>query len=185
MKFALEAAQKQKSNVVLGGLALDKVTLEALSVEKRMDFIFLFWKYCFAAKSKHWTAEEESHYSILGCHGGEAFAENMDQFRINWFIKLFEKYAPYQKKIFVDDKDIDLFYQIYRNCPGKKIVAVVNQWHMAGIENHWRHSTNTLIDKPPINPIGDMDLDIYMENQLVNDKLREFTSKISKNNFKI
>lgn len=60
--------------------------------------------------------------------GGEIFAESIDYFRTCWFIKLFERYAPLQKKILVDLKDIDIFYSLYRDCPGNKIVAVVNQW---------------------------------------------------------
>jgi len=49
-----------------------------------------------------------------------------------------------KKKILVDQKDLDLFYALYKNCPGKKIVAVVNQWHVPGIEAHWKHTTGTL-----------------------------------------
>jgi len=48
---------------------------------------------------------------------------------------------------------------LYRDCPGKKIVAVVNQWHMPGIESHWRHTTKTIEKKEPINPIGDFDIE--------------------------
>ena len=119
------------------------------------------------------------HYNVLYTQGGEAFAENMDLSRINWFIKLFEKYAPFQKKIFIDQKDVDLFYNLYR-LEAKKIVAVVNQWHVPGIEAHWRHSTNTEVKGEPINPIGDFDINAYMETQAINDKLREITSKTGK-----
>jgi len=84
-----------------------------------------------------------------------------------------------KKKIFVDQKDIDLFTDIYRT-KGKKIVAVVNQWHTPGIEAHWRHSTGTEAKEEPINPIGDMDINRFMEGELVNDKLREITSHVTK-----
>lgn len=50
----------------------------------------------------------------------------MDRFRINWFAKYFEKIAPRQKKIVIDKKDVSIFYNLYRDCPGKNIVAVVN-----------------------------------------------------------
>lgn len=50
---------------------------------------------------------------------------------------------------------------------------------MAGIEKHWRHSTQTEIHEN-INPIGDMDLDKLAEESLVNDKLRELTSLIGR-----
>lgn len=112
--------------------------------------------------------------------GGEAYAESVDRSRLNWFIRYFEKIAPHQKRILVDHKDIDLFYAIYKNCPGKKIVAVVNQWHMPGIEEHWRHTTGTIPQYEPINPIGDFDIEKLQESQLVNDTLRAFNSKLTK-----
>lgn len=65
-------------------------------------------------------------YACLDVNGGSAFAESLDKYRVSWFVKYFEKYAPQQKKIIVDKKDLDIFYALYRNCPGKKIVAVVN-----------------------------------------------------------
>lgn len=64
--------------------------------------------------------------NILHTHGGEAFAEAMDRSRTNWFVKYFEKCAPRQKEIMVDRKDVDIFYSLYRDCPGSKVVAVVN-----------------------------------------------------------
>lgn len=58
--------------------------------------------------------------------GSEAYAESIDRSRTNWFVKYFEKLAPHQKKIIIDQKDVDLFYALYRDTPGKKVVAVVN-----------------------------------------------------------
>lgn len=179
MKMALEEAEKLNAKVVLGGLELDSVTLDALLVEKRMDFPFLLLRQMFALNNRHWRTESMDHYNILYTNGGEAFAENMDLSRVNWFIKLFEKFAPHQKRIFVDQKDVDLFYSLYR-LNAKKIVAVVNQWHTPGIEAHWRHTTNTQIKTEPINPVGDFDINEYMEHQVVNDKLREIVSKVGK-----
>ena len=75
--------------------------------------------------------------------GGEQFAESVDKFRASWFVKLFEKLSPHQKKILVDRKDIEIFETLYNHTPGKNIVAVVNQWHTMGIEAHWRHTTKT------------------------------------------
>ena len=42
----------------------------------------------------------------------------------------FSKVAPEQKKILVDARDETIFRDLYKNCEGDKIVAVVNQWHM-------------------------------------------------------
>lgn len=45
-----------------------------------------------------------------------------------------EKYFPEVKRIFIDNKDAELFEAIDQ-AEGKRIVAVVNQWHMEGIEH--------------------------------------------------
>ncbi|KAL4471692.1 hypothetical protein ABPG74_008585 [Tetrahymena malaccensis] len=180
MKFAIEEANKQNIPVVLGGLEIDDVTLAALKVEPRLDpFSQLYYGYR-ALHNSFWRREHFDNYATLDVVGGEAYAESMDRFRTNWFVKYFEKLAPYQKKIIVDQKDLDLFYALYRDTPGKKIVAVVNQWHVPGIENHWKSATNTHEPLKAINPIGDMDINKYMESQLVNDTLRAFVSKIGK-----
>lgn len=42
MKFALEGAEKLKSNVVLGGLAINDTDCEGLRVEPRWDLLSLF-----------------------------------------------------------------------------------------------------------------------------------------------
>lgn len=116
---------------------------------------------------------------MLENHGGEAYAESLDRYSVNWWSKLFEKVAPRQKKILVDQRDERIFVDLYK-AKGKKIVAVVNQWHLEGIEAYWRHTTGTEIKKQPINPVGDMDIDAWMEQNLVNDTLREIVSEIGK-----
>jgi cell fate regulator YaaT (PSP1 superfamily) len=59
-------------------------------------------------------------------------------------------------------------------------VAIVNQWHVSGIEAHWRHSTNTEQNTEPINPIGDFNINAWQEQQSINDELRDIVSKITK-----
>ena len=44
---------------------------------------------------------------------------------INWFIKSVEIFFPKFKKIFVDEKDEELFTKIDK-APGDKIVVLVN-----------------------------------------------------------
>ena len=41
-------------------------------------------------------------------------------------MKAFEKLSPHQKKILIDKKDEEIFKTVYRDMPGKTIVAVVN-----------------------------------------------------------
>lgn len=71
----------------------------------------------------------------------------MDRSRINFLVGLFSKAAPLQKSILVDQRDIRIFRDLY-SLKAKNIVAVVNQWHMEGIETHWRRATGTEIAKP-------------------------------------
>lgn len=127
MKFAIEEAQKAKSKVILGGLAIDETTLQSFKSEPRFDVFQLFRNVFYTQeKNKFWFSEHLDNYAVLDTHGGEAYAESLDLSRLNWFIKYFEQIAPHQKRILVDQKDIDLFYSLYRDCPGEKIVAVVN-----------------------------------------------------------
>jgi pheromone shutdown protein TraB len=145
MKYAIEEAEALKANLIYGGLELDATTLKALELDKRMDVLPFALRATVGLHNKLWVSEEIDTYNSLRVHGGEAFAESMDHFRVNWFVKLFEKYAPRQKQIIVDLKDEEIFYSLYRNS-GKKIVAVVNQWHVPGVEAHWRHATGTEVN---------------------------------------
>lgn len=61
----------------------------------------------------------------------------------------------------------------------KHIVAVVNQWHMEGVETHWRRATNTYAEKQ-LSPVADMDIDAMQEKTLVNEWLRNYVSEVSK-----
>ncbi|EGR31941.1 hypothetical protein IMG5_099690 [Ichthyophthirius multifiliis] len=180
MKFAIEEAQKLQIPVTLGGLAIDDVSIQALKNEPRMDPLSQLYYGFTCLHNSFWKREHYDNYNVLDVQGGETFAESLDRYRLNWFVKYFEKLAPYQKKILIDQKDEDIFYTLYRNMPGKKIFAVVNQWHMPGIENYWKSATNTNDELQPINPIGDFDINQYMETQLVNDTLRAFVSKLGK-----
>lgn len=40
-------------------------------------------------------------------------------------------------------------------------MAVVNQWHMQGIETHWRRATGTELPQVEESPVADMDIDEY------------------------
>ena len=72
-----------------------------------------------------------------------------------------EIFFPKFKDIFVDKRDNDLFVALDKS-KSKKIVAVVNQWHLEGIEHNWCHKYGQLprgiAFKEEINPIGDMNL---------------------------
>jgi len=58
-------------------------------------------------------------------------------------------------------------------------VAVVNHWHMPGVINHWLHSTDQIVHEH-INPVGDMDIEAYLEDNIVNRELRKIYSNVTK-----
>lgn len=69
----------------------------------------------------------------------QSYTEKMlDANKMNWMIQSADIFFPKIKKIMVDERDEDLFKQI-DTAQGEKIVVVVNQWHMEGIEHHWAH----------------------------------------------
>ena len=94
--------------------------------------------------------------------GPQAFSEKcLDSSDTNWFVQSTDVFFPALKKICVDEKDEDLFRHI-DGAEGEKIVVLVNQWHMEGIEHHWAHRygqvPRSVQFAEGINPIGDMDL---------------------------
>jgi hypothetical protein len=97
---------------------------------------------------------------------------------------------PELKRIFVDQKEEDLFKAIIANkgkvrinFDNKRMVAVVNQWHMEGIEHHWCHAYGL---KPRaytwenINPIGDMDLRSLLFERMYHGMMRDIKSSFSR-----
>ena len=58
----------------------------------------------------------------------------------------------------VDQRDLRIFRDLY-SLKAKNIVAVVNQWHMQGVETHWRRTTGTELPEEHLSPIADMDID--------------------------
>ena len=112
------------------------------------------------------------------------FAEKcLDPYLVNWFVQNMTIYFPNLKRIFVDLRDDDLFKAIDQ-CPEKRVVVVVNQWHMEGIEHNWAHRYGQVprsVDFPEgINPIGDMDLRAGLFERLYNALHREIASANSK-----
>lgn len=104
---------------------------------------------------------------VMLVRGGETFSESLDKFRANFMVHLLNRIAPEQKKVIIDLKDESLFHKIYK-APGDKIVAVVNQWHVTGIEERWRRATKTENTPAPESPVVDMDIDALQETRLIN-----------------
>lgn len=179
MKLAYDEALKNNSKVHFGGLELDEFSMKGLYHENRMDILPLYRRIS-SYKISKWIGELEDIQGLLNAYGSEAFGESIDKFRANWFVKFFEVIAPLQKKIIIDMKEEEMFKTLYKKMEGKNVVAVVNQWHMSGIEALWKSVTRTEEPLEPINPIGDFDIEEAMDGQLIHDSLRYLTSRITK-----
>lgn len=169
------AAQNGKDIVFSGDMFNDAV-MEAFKNERRMFVIALLYR-VFVGKNSLWQAEFLGNMKEVSVQGLESFVENMDQNRLEWTLKMYESIIPHQKKILVEDEDERLFTTIYRQLDGKVNLALVNAWHLPGIERHWRHTTGTQAPTQFINPIGDFDIDADMQEQAINDFLRRVKSK--------
>ena len=117
-------------------------------------------------------------------HDGRTVAEEvMDSYLMNWYIQCTDIFFPKFKSIFIDKRDEDLFKAI-DSSPHQKIVVVVNQWHMEGIEHHWAHRygqvPRSMPFDGPINPIGDMNLRDGLFERLYNALHREIASSNTK-----
>lgn len=134
LKFALEEAEKLGTELKFGGVEFDPRTIEGLRMQPDMYPMTAMWQ---ARKLTYHmstlTNEVHDFYNILHAKGAEAFSESIDRSRINFLVHMLNKVAPKQKKIIIDQKDLRIFRGIWQYCPGRNVVAVVNQWHMQGI----------------------------------------------------
>jgi hypothetical protein len=185
IKFALDGAVKNNSEIMFGGAELDPTTIEALKNETRMYFHTVMWRLRQITRMQSaWSSEVHDFFKVMHTRGGEGFAESMDRSRINFLVGMFSKCAPLQKQIIVDLRDEAIFRDLYNKCRsekgGDKVVAVINQWHMEGVETHWRRATNTEEKEKEESPIADMNIDEYQERHIINDYLRALTSGLAK-----
>jgi hypothetical protein len=178
-KYACEAAEQVGARILFAGNELDSDTRKRIAHETRLnvtDFFKRRWQY----DDTQWIKEKENAWRKMSFNGHSAFTEKcLDQYQVNWFVAATATFFPQFKKIFIDDKDEDLFNKL-DNCKGDKIVIVVNQWHMEGIEHHWCHRYGQFprsVEFPEgINPIGDMDLREGLFTRLYNIHHREQAS---------
>ena len=159
--YACEQAEAQGANLVFIGAELNGTTWNNLLHETRVkqSLQSLFKRLTIG---KRWGREETENRVKTTTNTAATFAEKcMDQEMCNWYIQYLSKVYPSMKRILIDQKDEELFQQIDKT-EGKKIVVVVNQWHMEGIEHHWCHRYGQIprnVNFPEgINPIGDMNL---------------------------
>jgi len=178
MKLAIEEAQKLNAHVDFAGMAVTEGSLESLISETRMSPLGMWYRWLITNKRiTSWRSEMIDNLGMISVHGGQGYSEILDSHRVSWWVNWMKKVAPLQKDILVDRVDEKLFKKLYSDMPGKTIVAVVNQWHMPGIEAHWRHTTGTEIQAEPINPIGDMPIDAIQEGKLENELMGAMAAK--------
>lgn len=115
--------------------------------------------------------EYNQYIKLSSLREGEAYSEYMDTTDAYWFTYMLGKLAPEAKRIIVDDQDDRLFLKIFRDSDAQRTVAVVNHWHVPGIEARWRNVTNTVESIGEINPVGDMDISALSELVLEHDFL--------------
>lgn len=170
VKYALEEASKLKSNIVFLGSEIDEVTANRIIHDKRTTVIKTLVNSFFQKTSYKQELFEDS--SIILNKGFRSYCESsMDARQINWFIKYIEIIFPEFKRILVDFRDEDMFKKIIQN-KGKKMVAVVNQHHIEGLEHHWCNAFgqvptfNSYNPLETISPIGDMPLRKMLYDQM-------------------
>lgn len=179
--YALKYATQNKAQTVFGGHEFDPTTVEALRLQPDLYFHTFLWRAITTTfnTSSAWNSQYTDFNEIANARGGEAFAESIDRSRINFLVGLFSKTAPKQKSILIDLRDERIFRELYA-LKAKHTVAVVNQWHMEGVETHWRRLTGTELPKANLSPVADMDIDAMQEKTLINEYLREFVSGVTK-----
>lgn len=179
--YALKYAADNNIQQKFGGHVFDPLTVEALRLEPDLYPHTLFWKAIrkTTPMASSWTSQYDDFINTLHVRGGEAFAESIDRSRINFLVGCLSRVAPKQKQILIDARDERIFRDI-NEIKGKNIVAIVNQWHMEGVETHWRKITGTEVVEPQKSPVADMDIDQMQEKTLINEWLREYTSAVTK-----
>lgn len=160
VKYALEEASKLNSKLVFMGSEFSEETGNKILHDNR--FTLFKYLYRYLSMNNDYKHEIFSNSMILKNKGLRQFSESMMDIKtVNWFIQTSRILFPELTRILVDHKDEEIFKFINANR-GKKMVAIVNQHHMPGIEQHWCNTFGTVptlgnhLNHEFINPIGDM-----------------------------
>lgn len=124
--------------------------------------------------------ERRTHSEKLHLVGAEAYTEKcLDRYQMNWYVASLNNYFPHLKRALIDQRGEDIFRQVHQS-EAKRVVVVLNQWHMENFEHHWAHHYGQLPRSTefaePINPIGDMDLREGLFEMLYNALHRKVSS---------
>ena len=183
VKYACEAAEKAGAELRFLGTEMNQVTTERLYHETRMLVPHYLLRRIQYTQSP-WIDELHTNRQKIAQAGPKAFTEKcLDQHLINWYIQCTDVFFPKIKEIFVDRRDEDLF-KAFDKSEAQRIVVLVNQWHLEGIEHHWCSRYGQLPRSmafiEPINPIGDMNLREGLFQRLYNYVGREIASSHTK-----
>lgn len=130
---AIEYATNENKEILYAQKALDKVTINAMKVEKRMGAIHLMWRNYFANNGvQYYEKDLDGFFNQFMSEEFEHLSESFDDMKINKLSAILERKIPFQKRIMVEKTDYRLFKDIY-NMKGKKLFALVNQWNKPGI----------------------------------------------------
>lgn len=185
MKYACEEAEKLGADLHFLGPELNNITWHRLYHEHRFNLphtLYKLWEF----GGTRWQSETRQQVHKLQLTTPSSYVETCcDPYNINWYIQSLDILFPALKRILIDKRDMALYKFITRNSKeGERVVAVVNQWHMEGIEHLWAHEYGQLPRSQSIteeiDPIGDMELREGLFDMLYNAFQRELKNAHSK-----
>jgi len=113
VKSACEAAERVGAKLDFLGPELDGRAWARVKHETRIFNIFQYISKCFQYRNTEYVDEREANIAKLRHVGGQAFTEKcLDSYQMNWYIQATDIYFPNIKRIFVDERDLELFQAI-------------------------------------------------------------------------
>lgn len=176
-KLIHELAKELKADIHYAGEDLNASTFEALKQETRMDVIYPMLKYGFFLNDS-WLGEAKDWQAIFQNHSIKTVTEgHFNQDNVAWLTKFMELLIPNQKKILIDKRDEDIFWEVEKNMKGKRKLILVNQWHMDGVQKYWRLYRGYERKKGPLMHTNDLPLEEIQNWMRGIDKDRETVEK--------
>ena len=155
IKYALDYAAEKKAQIYYAGEEFNNETHERLKAQKDFDLIWPFLVHNFGL-STHWRFEARDMGRLFQFSPLKDLCENhFNKDVMSWWVRYFERMLPGQKRSLIDMRDEDMFIAIEKKMTGTKKLAVVNQWHMEGIEKLWRLSHGIADRRPGTNGAED------------------------------
>jgi len=138
MKYALDYAETQKAQVYFAGEEFNKETHERLRMQADFDVIWPMMTHVFGLNT-HWRFESRDMSRLFQFSPLKDLCENhFNKDVMAWWVRYFDRVFPGQKHSLINQRDEDMFVALEQKLTGHKKLAVVNQWHMEGLERLWR-----------------------------------------------